>query len=81
MPENVVSLTGDRIDGQPCPYVIAALEDMLARAKRGEIIAIAGGWVSPAEQPFTFNAGDRFASLLGALTVCQLDMIENARDA
>jgi hypothetical protein len=75
MTDNVVSLTGHQIDGEPCQEVIEVLEEALDSARRGEITAIAGAWLTANEKAFTFEAGNRFTALVGGLELAKYDMI------
>lgn len=46
------------VPGQPCKELVEGLEDLLAKAKDGEITGLAAGWVTRSGAFGTFWDGD-----------------------
>lgn len=63
--------------GQPDPQVVAALQDALAAALRGEVMSVAIACVMPGEKVMTRYAGAQSRmALVGGIAMMQRDLME-----
>lgn len=67
---SIVSITGNRsvYSGEPDPTTVEMLEDLLERARSGEIQGVIGAMVYRDSTATGFYAGYRCNAMLGALT-------------
>lgn len=68
---------GTDIPGQQNDAVVAILENMLERAKSGEVVSIAiSGYTADDGIVSVFHSGNHLFALLGAIDYCKLRVLD-----
>lgn len=63
--------------GEPDPQAVAALQDALAAALRGEVLSVAIAYVTPGEKVYTRFAGNHSRmALVGGIAMMQRDLMQ-----
>ena len=78
----VVSLRGNEIvpPGTPRPKVIALLEDLLERARSGELMVLSAVWQSSDESYSFHHEGRGGYGLVGALETLKTKIVDDLKD-
>lgn len=71
MTDKIFSLTGAPLPGDPVPQVVDMLRDLVARAERGEIVAMAYAGIGGNADVFAGWEGAHAAALGGAISGLQ----------